>query len=244
MAEPGSDTERLYSNVHAEYPGRAGARAVTEPAFLRATRAAYDTFAADYAERFRTGLADKPLERALLVAYAELVRDADAGPVADLGCGPGHVTAHLHTLGLTVFGVDLSPEMVARARKAYPDLRFEEGSMSALDVPDATLGGITALYSTIHTPPERLPELFGEFHRVLAPGGYLLMAFQSGEDEQRHREEAFGHPIALDYFLRNPDGVAELLSQAGFKVFARLLREPGAEETVPRAFLLAHKPAG
>ncbi|MFZ0120625.1 MAG: class I SAM-dependent methyltransferase [Pseudonocardiaceae bacterium] len=44
------------------------------------------------------------------------------GPVADLGCGPGRLTAHLHSLGLSLLGVDLSPSMVALARRTYPDL--------------------------------------------------------------------------------------------------------------------------
>jgi hypothetical protein len=35
------------------------------------------------------------------------------------------MTAHLRSLGLTVFGVDLSPAMVALTRQAYPDLRFD-----------------------------------------------------------------------------------------------------------------------
>lgn len=37
----------------------------------------------------------------MLAAFAELVDAADAGPVADLGCGPGRMTAHMHALGLT-----------------------------------------------------------------------------------------------------------------------------------------------
>jgi len=215
---------------------------MTEPLFLHATRVAYDTFAADYAENFRDALADRPLERGLLAAFAELVQTAGGGPVADLGCGPGHLTAHLHTLGLDAFGIDLSPAMVASARKAYPDLRFDEGSMTALELPDGGLGGITALYSTIHIPPDRLPGVFAEFHRVLTPGGLLLMAFQIG-DEPRHREEAFGHPISLDYYLRSPDQVADLLGEAGLPVQVRMRREPWEGETIPRAFLLARKPA-
>jgi SAM-dependent methyltransferase len=214
---------------------------MTEPAFLGGTRAAYDTVAADYAEHTRTGLADRPLERGLLAAFAEIVQTAGARPVADLGCGPGHVTAYLHGLGLDVFGVDLSPGMIASARKEYPDLRFDEGSMTALHLPDSTLGGITAFYSTIHLPLDQVPGVFAEFHRVLAPGGQVLVAFQVG-DEQRQRTEAFGHPVTLDYYLRPPEVVAELLDQAGLPVKARLVREPGEGETVPRAHLLAHKP--
>jgi SAM-dependent methyltransferase len=53
----------------------------------------------------------------MLAAFAEVVLAAGDGPVADIECGPGRVTAHLHGLGLTAFGVDLSPAMVAVARR-------------------------------------------------------------------------------------------------------------------------------
>jgi SAM-dependent methyltransferase len=181
--------------------------------------------AVDYADWIGDELAAKPLDRAVLAGFAELVQAAGVGPVADVGCGPGRVTAHLHGLGLSVFGVDLSPQMVAVARQAHPGLRFDVGSMLALRLPDGALGGIVAWYSTIHVPQERLPEVFAEFHRVLAPGGHLLLAFQVG-DEVSHRTEAVGHAISLDFHRRQPSHVGELLNQAGLMVRARLLREP------------------
>ena len=167
--------------------------AVTEPDFLRDTRASYDAIATVYAERFRDELAAKPLDRAMLAAFAEVVRAGGAGPVADVGCGPGRVTGYLNDLGLPVFGIDLSPEMIAVARRTYPGLRFEVGSMLALDLPDAALGGVLAWYSLIHIPDERVPEAFAEFYRVLAPGGLVLLAFQVG-DEVVHVAEARGAP--------------------------------------------------
>jgi len=115
--------------------------------------------------------------------------------------------------------------------------------MTALDLPDGALGGIVALYSIIHIPPERLPGVFAEFGRVLAPGGHLLLAFQVG-DERRHLAEWFGHAVSLDGYRWPPDRVAEMLSQAGLVVRARLLREPDeAVETTQRAYLLARRPA-
>jgi SAM-dependent methyltransferase len=220
--------------------------AMTEPDFLRQTRASYDVVATGYAERFRDELAAKPLDRAMLAGFAEQVLASGAGPVADVGCGPGRVTVYLDGLGLPVFGIDLSPEMVEVARRTYPGLRFEVGSMLALDLPDAALGGVLAWYSVIHVPDERLPEAFAEFCRVLAPGGLLLLAFQVG-DETLHVEQALGHPIALDYRLRRPEPVAELLGQAGLVVRARLLREPDDDGDFPeqeqQAFLIARKPA-
>ncbi len=212
---------------------------MTEPSYLGATRVAYDVVAADYAAKFDS-VADLIIDRALFQAFAELVNAGGAGQVADLGCGPGYITAHLSSLGLNVFGIDLSPQMVAVARRSHPSLRFEEGSMTALDLPDQSLGGITALYSTIHIPHEKLPALFAEFRRVLSPGGQVLVAFQVGEPEQRTRTEAFGHPITLTYYLRPAELVAEAMTQGGLTVHARLIREPdGITESVPRAYLLA-----
>jgi SAM-dependent methyltransferase len=219
---------------------------VTEPDFLRDTRASYDAVAAEYAERLRDELAAKPLDRAMLAGFAELVRAAGPGPVADIGCGAGRVTAHLNDLGLPAFGIDLSPQMVAVARESYPGLRFEVGSMLALDLPDGALSGVLAWYSAIHVPDERLPEAFAEFCRVLAPGGLALLAFQVG-DEPRHVAQALGHEISLDLHHRRPDQVAELLGRAGLVVRARLIRERDEEgeftEREPQAFLLARKPA-
>ncbi|WP_433272844.1 methyltransferase domain-containing protein [Actinosynnema sp. CS-041913] len=104
---------------------------MAEPDFVRRTRSSYDALADDYAEWIRDELAAKPLDRAVLGGFAELVRTAGVGPVADVGCGSGRVTAHLAGLGLSVFGIDLSPRMVAAARRAYPGLRFSVGSMTA-----------------------------------------------------------------------------------------------------------------
>jgi hypothetical protein len=66
---------------------------MAEPSFLDDTRAAYDSVAADYAKRFQAELTGKPMDRALFSAFAELALAAGGGPVADIGCGPGHVTA-------------------------------------------------------------------------------------------------------------------------------------------------------
>lgn len=219
---------------------------MTQPSVLRDTRAAYDAVAARYAELFSNVLETLPLERALLAAFAELVAARNAGPVADIGCGPGHLTAHLHALGLATFGIDLSPEMIAIARQTHPELRFEVGSMTALDLPDESLGAAVAWYSTVHTPPELLPRIFAQCHRVLAPGAHFLLAFKVG-DEHLHRDQAYGHAVSLEVYWLPPDHVADLLTEAGFVVDARLIREPDASERPTQgrqAFFIAHKPRG
>ena len=125
------------------------------------------------------------------VSYAELVVDgADGeetafdlvaglvvpeGLVLDVGCGPGRTTGSLAARGLRVVGIDLSPGMIEVARRDHPALDFRVGSMTALDLPDGSVAGIVAWWSIIHLPREVVPQAFAEFHRVLAPGGVLLL---------------------------------------------------------------------
>nr|WP_306955979.1 class I SAM-dependent methyltransferase [Streptomyces sp. B4I13] len=211
------------------------------PAFVTTTRAFYDAVAEDYAERFRDDLAARPLDRAVLTAYAELV--GAGGRVADLGCGPGRTTARLASLGLDVSGLDLSESMLAIARRENPGIRFEQGSMLELDFPDGALDGVVSYYSSIHTPLDELPALFAGFHRVLAPGGHLLLAFQVG-DEPRHYDRPWGHPVSIDFERRRPEAMAGLLTAAGFAVLSRTVREPDADlgESAPQALLIARRP--
>ncbi|WP_017595695.1 class I SAM-dependent DNA methyltransferase [Nocardiopsis potens] len=211
---------------------------MTRPAYQEATRASYDAIAADYDEHFADQLSGKPLDRAVLAGFAELVR----GPVVDVGCGPGRVTAHLASLGLDVHGVDLSPGMLAVARRLHPGVRFEEGSMTALDAPEGGFGAVVAWYSLIHLLPEDVPGALAGFHRALAPGGRLLLGFQVGE-EPLSFTEAFGHRVELDFHRWMPDRLAALAEQAGFAIEARMDRARLSDETAPQAFLIARKAA-
>ncbi|MFH8989330.1 class I SAM-dependent DNA methyltransferase [Streptomyces sp. NPDC017940] len=199
---------------------------MTELQTLRATRESYDAIATTYAELFQDSLRERPLERALLSAFAELVRadgEADA-EVADLGCGPGYVTAHLRELGLNAFGVDASPVMIGLARESHPGSRFEVGSMAALDIEDGALGGVLSRWSVIHTPPQDMPGVVAEVARVLAPGGHLLISFPA-TDGPHDETQAYDHAVATAYRW-SPDRFAALLHDHGLTEAARTVIEP------------------
>ncbi|MEU1967942.1 class I SAM-dependent methyltransferase [Micromonospora sediminicola] len=210
---------------------------MTEPHWLTETRAAYDTVAEDYA-RLLPDVVEPPLDRAVLAAFAETV--GPDRPVLEVGCGTGRVTAHLRRLGLDVTGVDLSPGMVAVARRAYPELRFAVGSMTEPIAADGSLAGLVAWYSVIHLPPELLPEVFAGFRRALAPGGHLLLAVKAGDRLDR-RERAYGHRVTYDVHWLPPQRLSAQLTAAGFAVTATVLREPVDGERQPQAFLLARR---
>ena len=236
--------ERQYGGVEA-YLLRAGVGRhhldavrdrLREPAFLTETRNGWGAFAPEYAERFRDELAAKVWDRALLSGFAELVR-AVPGPVVDIGCGPGAVTAYLHDLGLAVTGIDLAPEMVAIARRDHPQVPFEVGSMTDLDRPDASLSGLVAWYSVINIPDDTLPAVFAGFHRVLAPGAPMILTFQVGEESRTAK--------GFTVYRRRPEAVAALLAGAGLEPVLQTVRQPaeypGQVEQSPQAYLVARR---
>jgi SAM-dependent methyltransferase len=142
------------------------------------------------------------------------------GPVLDLGCGPGHWTAHLHALGVDVTGVDVVPEFIAHARATHLGPTFLLGSMTELDVPEHSVAGILAWYSTIHLPPPELDRVLAGFRRLLAPGGVLVVGFFDSDDGVA----AFDHRVTTAY--RWPVGVyAQHLAAVGFTEVERLQKQ-------------------
>lgn len=210
-------------------------------AWLSETRSSYDVDASGYAGEVRGLLERNPYLRASLALFADLVNESGGGLVADVGCGPGYVTSHLHDAGLDVLGIDLSPEMIAIARRDYPHLPFAVGTMTDLDLADDSVAGIVAFWSVIHVPDRAVPGVFEEFRRVLRPQGVLLVGFHVG-DETRHTSEGYaGGSINVDSHHRRPSAVAGWLRDAGFTIGAELILRP--DDDVPGAVIIARSQA-
>jgi ubiquinone/menaquinone biosynthesis C-methylase UbiE len=206
-----------------------------DPAAVRErARSAYDTVAAEYADALAPHLEAHAVERHALSLFAELA-GANAR-VLDVGCGPGHITAHLATLGVNASGLDLSDGMVREARARYPDIDFAQGSFQSLD--DTGLDGIVAWYSIIHLPPTERPAAFAGFARALRPQGLALLAFQVG-DEYRLVTQGYGHEVSVDVWRLDPATIEAELNDAGFSMVARTIRAPVDSEATPQAFVLA-----
>jgi SAM-dependent methyltransferase len=216
---------------------------VTSSEHLTTVGTDYDAMAEAYTAFIGEAFAGQPLNHVMVQAFADLVRQGGGGPVADVGCGPGHVTAYLRDRGVDAFGVDLSPQLVATARAANPGVRFDVGDMGSLEIASGTLAGVLANYSIIHTPPGALPATLAELSRVVAPGGHLLVAFQALGDAGR-TAEPFDHKVSPAWRY-SPDHVMGVLAESGAEEVARLVIAPGEDPVrgFPQAHLLARKPA-
>ncbi|MFG1641674.1 class I SAM-dependent methyltransferase [Amycolatopsis sp. NPDC049252] len=204
--------------------------------WLADTRTSYDTVASSYAGIVRDAVTTQPYLRAALALFAEQA----GGPVVDVGCGPGHFTAHLASLGLDVSGVDLSPSMIELAREAYPGIRFEVGSMTDLPLADASVAGVLAFWSLIHIPDDEVPGVLGHFHRVLQPGGRVVIGYHVGTESRLKTQGYGGHPMKVHVHRRRPEQVAALARDAGFEIEAEWLMSP--DDDVPQAILFARRP--
>ncbi|MBP2357071.1 uncharacterized protein YceH (UPF0502 family) [Kribbella aluminosa] len=206
-------------------------------------RSAYDAVATAYADELLDELDGLPFERWLL---DRVIADANGRPVVEVGAGPGHVTAYLADRDADATGVDLSPEMVAEARRRFPRLRFEVGDLRRLGRPPASPGwaAVLAWYSLIHLAASELPETIVALTRPLDPGGLLVLALHAG-DEVRHVDEFLGHEVSLDYVLHNPTQLVHLLEAAGLTDIEWYLRgaiAPRAEST-NRLYVVARTPS-
>ncbi len=176
-------------------------------------RDAYSSVSEQYIGLFDSGWQDHEDDTALVRGHLTGL----PGPVLDLGCGPGHWTAYLHSLGTDVTGVDMVPEFIAHARATHRGPEFRVGSMTELGVPEHSVAGILAWYSTIHLPSPELDRVLAEFRRLLVSTGVLVVGFFDSDDDVA----AFDHKVITAY--RWPvDVFAQHLTEAGFTELQRL----------------------
>lgn len=143
-------------------------------------------------------------------AYRRLVTIAGVRPgdtVLDIGCGTGALTrAAAHVAGPTghVTGLDLSPEMVAYARRRAllrrgASTEFRVADAAELPLPDAAVDVVVSALAWHHLPEREAA--WAEALRVLRPGGRLLIAeFKApgGAPGRAVARRVFGQAMAVD----------------------------------------------
>ena len=201
---------------------------VPRPADLDVVRDSYDRVADNYVDMVATtGCGDiraHPWLRAAMDVFAAAV--GGLGPVLDIGCGPGTVTAYLAERGVDVSGVDLSPRMIEHARRLYPQCRFSVGSSTDLDLADASWGGLLGWWSLFNLPRDLLPRVLESFARALVAGGQLIIATHVGDRDLLRTEAYGGVPVRWTTYQWRPEQLTRLVEQAGLRPVAELRLPP------------------
>lgn len=202
----------------------------------RETARAYDTVAETYEDRFVDELRHRPRDRDLLDALARRGR----APVIDLGCGPGQIGAHIRDHGRTVFGVDLSRRMAARAATRLDGAVIAD--IVALPVASSSVGDAVAFYSLIHLRRAEIAEALSELARILVPGGQVAIAVHDGEGEA-HASEFLGHEVSVDATFFSVEELRAAATRVGFSVRLAERRPPYENEGVTvRVHLICEVP--
>ena len=122
-----------------------------------------------------------PLEGLTIPAAAQLVLHARIQPgqrVVDLACGTGVVAVTAARLGAKVTALDLTPELLVRAREnaaiANVDVDFHEGDVEKLPFADAAFDVVLSQFGHMFAP--RPAVAIGEMLRVLKPGGTIAFS--------------------------------------------------------------------
>ena len=138
----------------------------------------------------------------------------DGDAVLDIGCGAGIPIAKSLAARYRVTGVDVSQEMVRRARQNVPTGDFICADVMSVRLLPSSFDAVVAFYSVFHLPREEHLSLFRRIHRWLRPGGHLLCTL-SHRSEEGYTEEGF-HGVAMYWSNFGLEEYIDILTGVGF----------------------------
>ncbi len=174
-------------------------------------RRGYDSCAAAYEESRNT---EPGLEVGALVGQMGRI-----GNVLDIGCGTGVPVSRSLAQAFIVTGVDISSEMVRRARRNVPKGRFICADIMSVSLAPSSFDAVVAFYSIFHLPREQHSDLFRRVHRWLKPGGYFLCTL-SYCGEAGYTEDDF-HGVTMYWSNYGFAEYVEILTGVGFTLLTK-----------------------
>ncbi len=173
----------------------------------------FDRISGLYDTAFVQSVVYRPTQDAVLAE----VRALHPSRILDIGCGTGQLTARLQAeIGATeVFGCDAASGMLDQARSRSSEITWLQGTAESIPLPD---GAIDAVVSTEAFHWFNQPEALEEFHRVLAPGGHVVIALVNPRTRLESRLLDRNPLVFGTAHWPDRRAMARLVESAGFRV--------------------------
>ena len=142
-------------------------------------------------------------------------RLAPGARVLELGCGNGPRETQELAASFELTGVDLSEAQLERARARVPGARFLRADLTSVEFEPGSFEAVVSFYVFNHVPRELLAPLLARCHSWLVPGGRLLSAFGT-VDQEEWTGEWLGAPTFFSSFP--PETNSQLVRDAGFAI--------------------------
>ena len=161
--------------------------------------------------------------------------------ILDLGCGPGHESMRLHSLGAKVVGVDFSSESIKIARARNPDCTFLIKDYFELDEKIGLFDGILSSGSIIHLSYNKLPKLFEILSHLVRNDGFLELIIQNGKGQKskEHKIKNEKFEIVIHHFTLKQ--LKLLLSQFSFIFYREGYLDKGLLDMNWRCYIFQKK---
>lgn len=152
--------------------------------------------------------------------FYELIGQPNSGLVLDLGCGTGDgFPEYFISKGLSIEGVDFSPNMISLCQKYHPEIKIEQEDLTTVNIEKNRYEVIESIYAFFHISNIHQYELLQKCYEGLKKDGFMFFTYATQEYTGKETFEGFvdfmGTP--LFYAHKTPQALASDMSEIGFK---------------------------
>jgi ArsR family transcriptional regulator len=211
-SETDGDRAALWSWLHAEFARSSAATRADDARLAEVRRLRQESFAQHGGEADRRQLVPGRSWAAWSRALGLLLPAVD---VADLGCGEGYLTIEMSRWARRVVAIDRSAEVLARARalgrrRRVRNVTWKRGDLERVPMRDRSVD-VVLLSQALHHA-ERPAKALAEAHRILRPGGRVLLL-----DLREHGETWVRSKLGDRWLGFDEKTLGDLLTGAGFE---------------------------
>ncbi len=138
--------------------------------------------------------------------------------ILDLGCGPGRDAKIFTQKEYDVTGIDLSENMIEKAKERVKNVKFKVMDIKKLEFEDNHFDAVWASACLLHIPKKDINTTLKEIFRVLKKGGILFISLKQGDGEIFKPDKKYTPEVKKFWSLFQKEEIEDKLKQAGFEI--------------------------